>query len=121
MTAINCNGCTACCHKDVVVLTPEEAPRYRSHLEWHNGQQLHVLDRDAVGSCVYVAEDGCSIHGEAPGICRRMDCRDLYRSTTPHQREARVRQNVQMLHIYTAAAERLSERVDLPDDRRNED
>jgi len=104
---IECNGCTACCHKDVVVLTNAEARRLRSHVERHNGRKFRVLDRREDGGCVYLNESGCSIHDEAPGICKRMDCRDLIKTSTPEFRRIRVVQNPQMEKIYSAAEARL--------------
>jgi pyrimidine deaminase RibD-like protein len=107
MSAINCNGCTACCWNDVVRLTPAEAPAFKHHAEWHNGAQALVLDRRDDGACVYLTAEGCDIHGSAPGICQRMDCRELLQDTPPKTREVRVRQNPQMIHVYIAGAHRL--------------
>ncbi len=108
MTAVNCNGCTACCKHDKIILGAEDdRSAYKYHNEWANAKQYDVLDRKSNGDCVYLSESGCSIHENAPGICKRMDCRQLYRGTTPEQRERRVRQNPQMIHVYTAGAERL--------------
>lgn len=107
MSAVNCNGCTACCWRDVVILEAGEAQRYAHHEEWHNGRKLLVLDRREDGACVYLGEGGCSIYGRAPGICQRMDCRRLVADTTPAHREKRVRQHPHMLHVYMAGAERL--------------
>lgn len=108
MSAINCNGCTSCCKRDMVILGPtDNRAAFKWHNEWRNGIRFDVLDRKNNGDCVYLEQAGCGIHGHAPAICRRMDCRELYRGTTPEQRERRVRQNPQMIHIYTAGAERM--------------
>lgn len=108
MNTIDCQRCTACCRKDVVVLGPgDDRDELRWHAEWHNGVAHDVLDRDELGDCIYVTPMGCSIHGSAPMVCRRMDCRTLLCDTTPSQREARVRQNTQMIHVYVAGAKRL--------------
>lgn len=29
------------------------------------------------GTCIYLGENGCSIHGNAPALCREFDCRRL--------------------------------------------
>lgn len=97
---VPCNGCTACCKNDVVVLGKgDNLLAYR----WHTEFGRPVLDRKDNGDCVYLLDDGCSIHGKAPGICQRMDCRELYRMTPPERREQRMKENPQMIHIYSAA------------------
>ncbi|MDO9094451.1 MAG: YkgJ family cysteine cluster protein [Rubrivivax sp.] len=105
--SVACNGCTACCRHDQVRLTAAERDRFHWHFEWQNAQQIAVLDRKDDGSCVYLTAEGCGIHGKAPGICQRMDCRKLLQDTPAEVRSVRVRQNPQMLHIYIAGAERL--------------
>lgn len=115
MSDLECHGCTSCCKRDVVILGPiDDRDSYHHHSEWRNGMQLDVLDRKDNGDCVYLEVTGCGIHGSAPAICKRMDCRELYRETKPEQRERRVRQNPQMIHIYTAGAERLHTLEDSP-------
>lgn len=107
MSVLNCNGCTACCKRDKIILGAEDDREFfRHHKEWSNGQAYDVLDRKPNGDCVYLEADGCGIHGSAPGICQRMDCRELYLQTNPERIEQRVRQNKQMIHIYLAGAER---------------
>jgi hypothetical protein len=76
--------------------------------QWHQEQDGTVeLDRRDNGDCVYLTDAGCGIHGHAPDICRRMDCRELFLRTDEKQRAMRVAQNPQMALIYRAAMERL--------------
>lgn len=78
--------------------------------QWHIEFGLPVLDRRDDGACVYLTDSGCGIHGRAPGICQRMDCRELV-SMTPIERQAqREKENPQMIRIYAAARERLDRR-----------
>lgn len=108
MSALNCDGCTACCKRDKIILGAEDVrSNYLHHKEWINSQEYDVLDRKPNGDCIYLAESGCSIHGKAPGICRRMDCRKLFLTTPQTVVERRVRQNPQMIHVYLAGAQRL--------------
>lgn len=97
---VPCNGCTSCCWHDRVFLGPQDDPRA---FRWHVEGGYAVLDRQPNGACVYVTDAGCSIHGSAPDICQRMDCRELYQRTPPERREQRMRENPQMIHIYRAA------------------
>ena len=101
---IKCSGCTACCKQDRIILTREDDPKaYRWHLE----DGVPMLDRTPDGACVYLTKAGCGIHGKAPSICRRFDCRVLFQATPLKQRAVRVRQNQQMIHIYAAGHQRL--------------
>lgn len=102
MGPIGCNGCTACCWHDRVPLTESEAHDFPHE---RDAAGPHLAKR-ADGACVLLG-DGCTVHGRAPGICQRMDCRVLVRITSPEQRAQRARDNPQMALIYNAGVERL--------------
>lgn len=104
---VPCNGCTACCKHDAVVLRPAERMKYKHHIEQVAGKNYAVLDRKDNGDCTYLMEDGCSIHDDAPDICKRMDCRVLYLITPAEIRGRRVKENPQMAIIYQEAEKRL--------------
>jgi hypothetical protein len=113
---VACNGCTACCKHDRVYLDPrkDDLATLKWHTEFVGGLPgaadpipVAVLDRKDDGSCVYLTDTGCSIHGSAPSICKRMDCRVLLLLTQPSIREHRERINPQMIHVYKAGRERL--------------
>jgi hypothetical protein len=108
-STVPCQGCTSCCRGDRVVLHPQldRAEDFAHHLELHNGLWFRVLDRKPDGACAYLTGTGCGIHGRAPEICRRMDCRVLLLSTPPERRAEREAQNPQMRHVYLAGAARL--------------
>jgi len=45
------------------------------------GRRVPALKRDpATGHCVYLREDGCSIHDRAPAICRRFHCARMFKA-----------------------------------------
>ena len=105
---IKCGGCTACCKQDTIVLGPDDLlTKYKWHSEYFAGQVRKVLDRKEDGSCVYLTPTGCGIYGEAPGICRRFDCRVLYHVTPLERRTFRAQQSPQMIHVYAAGLQRL--------------
>ena len=108
MTNVPCNGCTACCKQDRVVLGPLDDPKAYA---WHEEEGYAVLDRKAGGECIYLAADGCSIHGRAPQICQRFDCRELLTNTPQEMQRKREQENPQMRLIY-AAARGLNKRMD---------
>ena len=72
------------------------------------GQRLAVLDRKGNGECVYLTPAGCGIHGKAPEICRRMDCRVLYLLTPADLRQRRADESPNMAQVYEAGRERLA-------------
>lgn len=101
---VPCGGCTACCKQDIVRLGPgDNLMAYRWHMEFG----FPVLDRAPNGDCVYLDANGCTIHGAAPEICKRMDCRVLYQLTPPERRAQREMENPQMIRIYAAAETRM--------------
>ena len=102
MTAVPCNGCTACCRDDKIVLHTErgdDPAQYRWH--WEGGQQ--VLDRKPNRECTYLTEHGCSIHGRAPWACQLLDCRVLFLATPKEARRRRIEINPSLKAVYDAA------------------
>ena len=78
---VPCGKCTLCCRTLIVPLAEEEYERY----DWawvtraDNGERLgRALRRNPNGDCVYLGADGCTIHGKAPHVCQRFDCRELF-------------------------------------------
>jgi uncharacterized protein len=79
--SVPCGSCTLCCRTLIVPLALEEFEQY----DWvwvirkDTGEKLgRALRRRANGDCVYLGERGCSIHGRAPHVCMRFDCRELF-------------------------------------------
>lgn len=70
---LDCGSCRKCCQNDpLIVLTEADDPaRYRCH-EIKGG--LYALDRKPNGDCIYLGEQGCTIWGRHPQICRVFDC-----------------------------------------------
>lgn len=101
---VPCNGCTACCRGDRIRLRPFEDPA-RWHTEEIDGQTY--LAHGADGNCVYLKDDGCSIHGDQPWLCRQADCRVLYLALSYQERKARVRADPHYRAIFKAAQARL--------------
>lgn len=78
---VPCNGCTACCERDVVFLHPEHGDRaddYETVEAKHplSGKPGRRLAHKPEGGCIYLVPGvGCSIHERAPAMCRQYDCR----------------------------------------------
>jgi hypothetical protein len=77
---VPCGKCTLCCRTLIVPLAEEEYEQY----DWAwitklDGERLgRALKRQPNGDCVYLGEHGCTIHGRAPHVCQRFDCRELF-------------------------------------------
>lgn len=81
--AVPCNGCKACCKKELIVLKPERGDDHRTYdvqliEDPFSGRMVHALKHQANGDCIYLGMHGCTIHGRAPAICREFDCRRWY-------------------------------------------
>ena len=72
---VPCNGCRLCCQGDAIRLEEEDrAEEYRTEPHPYVPGAL-MLAHKPNGDCVYLDEQGCSIHGHAPSLCRTADCR----------------------------------------------
>ncbi len=74
MTDVPCAGCHLCCHA-YVILGDHEYAAYDHELKLVDGRAWLVLKRKPNGDCCYLADGGCAIHGRAPEVCKRFDCR----------------------------------------------
>jgi hypothetical protein len=77
---VPCGSCTLCCRTLIVPLAHEEYEQYDwAWVTTRDGERLgRALQRRPDGSCVYLGEHGCTIHGRAPHVCQRFDCRELF-------------------------------------------
>lgn len=90
-TDVPCGKCTLCCRTLIVPLADEEYEKYNwAWITKRDGTRLgRALMRKPDGSCVYLGENGCTIHGKAPHVCQRFDCRELFqKSDRAGRREA---------------------------------
>ena len=74
---VPCNGCTLCCQGDAVKIEKENI-KQEYQVEPH--PYIHgamMLAHKKNGECIYLVEHGCSIHDNAPLLCRSADCRSL--------------------------------------------
>lgn len=113
---VPCEGCTACCQNDLLMLHPElgDNPDDYETMEAHNpltGKIGLALKHKPEGGCWYLGEKGCTIHDRAPAICQKFDCRkfylDLLRDTSRKQRRKMLFQGIISKDILTAARRRV--------------
>jgi hypothetical protein len=74
---VPCNGCTLCCQGDAVRLEKEDLDKgYRTEPHPYLPGLL-MIEHKPNGDCIYLNANGCSIHNNAPSLCRIADCRSL--------------------------------------------
>lgn len=116
---VPCNGCTACCStNELIVIRPEDGDvplDYDTQIVIHplTGKKVFALRHKPEGGCVYLEEDGCSIHGHQPATCREFDCRYLYLdflkiTTRKERRKIMRKQGLLSKQIFREARKRLN-------------
>lgn len=115
---VPCNGCTACCRGDAISIHPElgdVAEDYQTvphFVPQMAAEGVVMLAHDADLNCVYLTENGCSIHGRAPALCREFDCRKLAaRLGYTKARKLAARGAVDM-HVYRMGVARMGSLTD---------
>jgi hypothetical protein len=74
---VPCNGCTLCCQGDAIRLTEADNPDdYITEPHPYIPNAL-MLAHKPNGDCIYLIDNGCSIHERAPELCRSADCRSI--------------------------------------------
>ncbi|MEJ2615556.1 MAG: YkgJ family cysteine cluster protein [Ignavibacteriaceae bacterium] len=74
---VPCNGCTLCCQGDAVKIEKEDINKgYEVEPHPYLRGALMIAHKEN-GDCVYLKGNGCSIHNNAPLLCRSADCRSL--------------------------------------------
>ncbi len=74
---VPCNGCKLCCQGDAIRLEDADLNKgYRTEPHPFIPGAL-MLAHKPNGDCVYLDENGCSIHDDAPSLCKVADCRSL--------------------------------------------
>jgi hypothetical protein len=74
---VPCNGCMFCCQGDAIRLEAEDLKMdYRTEPHPYVPGALMIAHKQD-GDCIYLDEKGCSIHDNAPSLCRSADCRTI--------------------------------------------
>jgi uncharacterized protein len=110
--SVPCNGCTACCRHDLIVLHPEcgdDVASYDTYQMPHPflPKVVYALKRRANGDCVYLGPQGCTIYERAPTICREFDCRKQYLMHSRAQRRELVAKGLYDKAVLEAGRQRV--------------
>lgn len=114
MTSVPCNGCTACCERDMILLHPEygdDPSQYETMEVTHpvTGKPARALRHKPEGGCVYLARGvGCTIHDRAPAICKEFDCRRFAAHFTKEERRAMISANMASRPVFQAGFDRMA-------------
>lgn len=92
---VPCGTCKLCCQgKTAVLIMPEygdDASTYettdRPVPDFPPMEDVLFLKFKPNGDCFYLGDNGCTIHGRAPYMCRIFDCREQHKMYTKKQRE----------------------------------
>lgn len=109
---VPCNGCTACCQKDLIILHPDlgDDPSKYETMEAHNqltGKPDLALKHKPEGGCFYLGPNGCTIHDRSPVTCREFDCRKLFLQFTRNERRDLVKKGFADKAVFEAGRRRL--------------
>lgn len=113
---INCNGCRACCKKDLLILHPEmgdDPSQYLHRKVKHplTNKPAYALQNKDNGECIYLTETGCGNYENRPAICREFHCglfvKGLMRDTTRKERRKMVWSGVISKEVLKAGKKRM--------------
>lgn len=111
---VPCGSCNLCCRTLMVPLSKEEVEsgQYDGHyarITAPDGRHMgHALLRRPTGECVYLVDGRCSIHGRAPHVCQRFDCRELFRKSNRAGRREMVSSGRMPKALYDKGREMLA-------------
>lgn len=111
---VRCNGCTACCEEDLIVLHPDKGDQPQLYLTMtvtHPvfGTPAIALQKQPDGKrCVYLEPGkGCRIYGHRPLICREFDCRRFVKRFSRHERKLMLEKGTISEAVLNAGLERM--------------
>lgn len=109
---VPCNGCTACCRNDLLMLHPEmgDDPAQYETMEARNpltGELGLALKHKPEGGCIYLGKTGCTIHERAPAICKEFDCRLNFLRTPKSIRRKAIKAGLCGRDVFEAGKRRL--------------
>lgn len=93
---VPCGSCKRCCQgNSIVMLMPDEGDVVETYeheyVDLPGAGRGPIIKRYPNGDCVYLGENGCTIHDRAPVVCRVFDCRGAYLAFMQYPRQERKR------------------------------
>jgi Fe-S-cluster containining protein len=79
-------------YQTATLLAPSQPPRT-------------IIDRLPNGDCFYLGQDGCTIHDQAPWVCRDFDCRAAFRNSDRPGRKLAIKRGLMTKEIFARGRE----------------
>ena len=78
---VPCDGCRLCCIGDAVRLLKNDfledgTPKYKTEPHPLGNTYLMIAHKENT-ECIYLDEEGCTVHADKPQMCSEMDCRNI--------------------------------------------
>jgi Fe-S-cluster containining protein len=86
VSEVSCQGCTACCRQQIVVLSKADEPNLAAY-DYREVGSLRVLNTRPDGACIHLGASGCTIYDRRPIICQHYDCRKHFQSLSAGERK----------------------------------
>jgi len=107
---VPCGGCHLCCR----MMTPIHVERGDDPTQYDiavcyspNKPPYLILNRKNNGDCIYLDENGCTIHDRAPWTCRTFDCRELFKASDRAGRRIAIKRGEVDARIFARGRELL--------------
>jgi Fe-S-cluster containining protein len=105
---VPCNGCTACCKTDAVLLLPEDnVESYLHEAVDIPGVGPALILAKVDGHCVYLVDELCTIWHRAPKVCKAFDCRRFFLSRSRSERRRMVKEGIGSQEVMKAGQARV--------------
>lgn len=109
---VPCGSCHLCCKSEVLALMPDEGDDVESYqhdlIDIPNIGNIPVLKHKSNGDCIYLGDEGCTIHDRAPFICRIFDCRRWFLAHSRTDRRRMIADSIATKGVFAAGRDRLS-------------
>lgn len=108
-TDVPCNGCTACCRDEAILLCPDlgDNPQLYETIERTISGKPVLMIAQKDGHCVYLGDHGCTIRDYAPALCRAFDCRRNFLQYTRNERRRILKAGLANKEVFEAGRKRL--------------
>lgn len=108
---VPCGSCHRCCQGHNAIMLLEDEGDNLENYDYEiktlaPGLTGPVLKEKSNGDCIYLGEDGCTIHDRAPKVCRVFDCRRWYLSHSRAERKRMVKRGLASKDVFDAGRER---------------
>lgn len=98
---VNCNGCTVCCHREMIILVTGDNPNdYPGVITvdapnpYTDEPTTKMLPHRADGACIFLGMHGCTIYDKRPTMCRVFSCVGYVRRARAEKSESAIRKAI---------------------------